>query len=310
MSCWSSKAWKITFGSLLSNCGASPVRNVASAEAGPDVGIYPIEVVSGGWNAVGRLKTFTNETVYEKIDGQEVQYNSFGLQFMHFLAIANGDVEMNIELYDMGEFQNALGIYAEQRSEGSSIQKVGTSGFATLTEVGALATVNQFYIKFSANQPDPSIEPHVLKVVEAFSKEQGDSGDAPPAFGILNDGLGIDFLQIGYKKSDVFQYDFAKDFWFGAEGGDSKLQYFVHQDASSDGANELFGLIMEEHEFEYEVLNQADSDVMMRHEFLKTFNTMNKSGAYVFGVEGAATQDEAQAAINKLKSLIEAEQLQ
>jgi hypothetical protein len=286
-----------------------PGTGVASAAVGPDVGIYPAEVASDGWTPIGRLKEFTNKTVYEKIDGQEVQYNSFGMKFMYFLSLGKGDIEVNIELYDMGEFKNSLGVYSAQRSEGSQVEQVG-SAFVTRTAVGALAIVNQYYFKFSANIEDPSISDHAVKVISAFAKEQGDGGAVPEVFGVLNDGLGLEFDQIGYQKSDVFQYDFANDFWFGTPGGDTKLKYFLHQEADGPGADALFGLIMEEHEFEYEILDQQASDVLMKHEFLKTFNTMNKTGSFVYGVEGAATQEEAEAAAQKLKTLISGADIQ
>jgi len=280
-----------------------PGSEVAEAAMGPEIGIYPDVAVSDGWTQVGRLKEFTSKTVYEKVDGQEGQYNSFGMQFMYFLTITKGEIEVNIELYDMGEFENSLGVYSAQRTDGSSVEQIG-SAFVTRTAVGGLAIVNQFYFKFSANIEDPSITAHALKVIQAFADEQGEAGAVPAVFGILNDGLGFGFEQIGYQKSDVFQYDFAKEFWFGNPVGDSKLKYFLHEEPGESAASSLFGQIMEEHEFEYDIISQEESDVMMKHDFLKTFNTMNKLGSFVYGVEGAKTQDEAEAALNKLKSLI------
>jgi hypothetical protein len=286
-----------------------PGTSVASAAVGPDVGIYPAEVASDGWAPIGRLKEFTNKTVYEKIDGQEVQYNSFGMQFMYFLSIGKGDIEVNIELYDMGEFKNALGVYSAQRSDGSEVEQIGTA-FITRTSVGALAIVNQFYFKFSANIEDSAISDHAVKVIDAFAKQQGEGDPDPAIYTMLNDGLGLDFKQIAYQKTDVFQYDFAADFWFATPSGDSKLKYFLHQELDDESADSLFGSIMEEHEFEFDVVSQDDSDVLMRHDFLKTFNTMNKTGSFVYGVEGAATQEEAEAAAQKLKTLISGADIQ
>jgi hypothetical protein len=283
-----------------------PGSAVAGVAAGPDVGIYPAAVTSNGWTTQRGVKTFDFDTLYEKVDGQETQYKSFGFQFMHFLDISKTgtDLECKIELYDQGEFQNALGVFSEQRNAGSTVESVGDA-WLTRTSNGALGIYNQYFFKFSGNADDPALSEHAAEVILDFSKSNAGTGETPAPFVILARDMGVAFQDIGYRKSDVFQYDFAKDFWFGGMGGDSEAQVFVHKAKSAEAAKAMYDQIVEEHQWDYEVIEQNETDALYTHEFLKTFNTVNHLGSYVYGVEGMADKDSALAKVDALRTVLQ-----
>ena len=102
-------------------------RSAGGGAPAMDLGIFPAETIANGWDPTSRVEVFDGTDVYKKINGQETQYKAYGFQFLHFFAIENAEagLEVNIELYDMGSFQNALGIFAAQRSSGSEVQRKG-----------------------------------------------------------------------------------------------------------------------------------------------------------------------------------------
>jgi len=112
--------------------------------------------------------------------------------------------------------------------------------------------------------------------------------------------LGIPFDAVAYQRNDVFQYDFAKDFWFGTPSPDSDLSYYVHQAESPDAAKALFDKLLENHRYDYEVLQGTEHDVLLRHRFLDTFMTLNRRGGLVFGVDNAPEQGELQESLDTL----------
>ncbi len=266
-----------------------------------DLGIFPPQTLGGDWAAVSRMEVFDNENLYEKIDGQETQYKAFGFQFLHFISIEDTgkELDVNIELYDMGTFQNALGIFAAQRSAGSQVQSSGKA-FLYLTEAGALAIVDKYYLKISGNADSETIRNHALLVINSFAEGVSDSGDTPRAFMVLAGALGVDFQDIEYVLEDVFQYDFAKDFWFGSVRPDSTEKYFLHEAATDAEASGLFDQILEEHLYEYSLVSQDDSQAVLKHDFLETFFTLNKSGRFVFGIDGAPDEAKATKSLDAL----------
>ncbi len=285
-------------------------RPAGSGSAGIDLGIFPPQTLSGGWTPASRVEVFDDSNLYEKIDGQETQYKAFGFQFLHFISIEDPEkgLDVNIELYDMGNFQNALGIFAAQRSAGSKVQREGlTKAFLYLTEAGALGIVDNYYFKFAGNEDSETIRNHALLVIKAFSESVAESGDTPRAFMVLAERMGVNFQDIEYVKEDVFQYDFAQDFWFGKVSEDSAAKYYLHEAGSEQEAIELFDLIMEEHSYEYTLVSRDGHNAVMKHDFLETYFTLNQNGRYVFGIDGAADEDQAIQSLDALAAKLSEE---
>ncbi len=282
---------------------SEPGSYAAAGGAGPaaELGIYPASTLGDGWEAVTPLEKFDNSNLYEKVNGQETQYKSFGFQFLHFMSIGlpSDKLEVNIELYDMGDFKNALGVFAAQRSADSKVEKHG-GAYLYLTEVGALGIVDKYYFKFTGDTPSPKIQEHALKIVGDFAAAQAAGGTAPKSFALLADGMGLDFANIQYVPEDVFQYAFAKEFWFGKKSPDSNEQYFVHQAASADEAAKLLAQVLEEHQFDYKLVSREGDRAVLQHNFLKNYFSIEQRDDFVFGVDQAPDTGEASKSVEAL----------
>lgn len=259
----------------------------------PDMGIFPPEILAPGWQPEGRVEEFGYDNVYEKINGQETQYKSFGFQFLHFITLERPgeDLYINIELYDQGDFINALGIFAAQRPPGSETRRTGNSYFYP-TSVGALGMVGKYYFKLTGNEESPLIEEQTRQFIEAFSAGVADAGEPPALLSALETKL--EFGQISYEKQDVFQYEFASDFWFGRPGAPDGARIFIHEAADEAAADELYSLFLEEQKYENEVINEDAQNALLKHEFLDTLFGLVRDGRYVYGVDNAADEATAQ----------------
>jgi hypothetical protein len=265
-----------------------------------NIGVYPPTTLSDGWTLVTPLQKFDNTNLYEKIDGGEDQFKQFGYQFLYYIVIGlpAEKLEVNVELYDMGNFKNALGIYAARRDAGTKIETHGSVYFHP-TEVGVTGVVDKFYFTFAGDSANPKIMDHALKVLDDLAKAQPGGGTMPKAFGVLTN-LGVDFSSIDYVPEDVFQYAFAKDFWFGKKDPKGNEQYFVHQAASADEAAKLLGQFLEELKWDYKVVSKEGQKVVLQHSVLKTFFSIEQRDAFVFGVDHAPDTDEASKSLEAL----------
>jgi len=259
-----------------------------------DLGVFPASTLSNGWLDAYRLEVFDNDTLYEKIDGQETQYKAYGFEYLYFLSIARpqDELEVNIELYDMGEFKNALGVFAAQRSADSKVESLGDA-FLYYTSVGALGIVDKYYFKFTGNAESPLIHDHVDRIVNDFAASIESGSGTPRGFAILAGDLGLDFGSIQYEPEDVFQYDFARDFWFGKPAADSEMKMFVHEAASEEDAATLIDRILEEHQWDYSVVEQDNTRTVLKHDFLETFFVIDRRGTLVYGVDHAPDHERA-----------------
>ena len=90
------------------------------------------------------------------------------------------------------------------------------------------------------------------------------------------------------QEDNVFQYDFAHDFWFGNAGFDDDARLFVHIADDSASADDLVTALLEEHSYEYDEV-ESDADYrLFRHRYLGTFFVIAQQGRYVFGAEKLA----------------------
>lgn len=286
-----------------------PAVAFAGGPARPDLGIFPASLAGLGWEAASRVQDFDASNLYEKINGQADQYMQFGFEHLHYLALANPtqDLDLSIELYDMGTFPNALGIFAAQRSQGTRVEREGNA-YYYLTEAGVLGITGAFFYKLTASDSGPVVRDKALQFIRDFSQEDEEANQAqvPAPMLLLTEGLGVAFQDVEYQLKDVFQFDFAEHFWFGRPGGESKTRYYLHEAENSEAAEELFEQLLAEQLFDYTLVERDGNDALLTHEYLKNFMTLNQSGNYVYGVENADDAAQARATMETLRATLPA----
>jgi hypothetical protein len=269
-----------------------------------DLGIFPRGVLEGSWSLDGRVEVYDPSNVYEKINGAAEQYMSFGFRKLHYATLARDDLFLTIELYDQGEFQNVLGIFGAQRDTSRPVERLGDL-FFYLTSTGAIGGIGNFYFKIFGSSAAAPIAAKARDTVELLTGLPVVLGPPPLPYRVLTVGLGLDLGQITFQKSNVFQYDFLTDFWFGTPGGGTEGRYFIHEGGNATSANLLFDQIAKEQENEYSVLERQTDHVLLQHEYLKTYFAMSRRGGLIFGVEGAASLEFSRSHLDRLAKALD-----
>ena len=276
-----------------------------TGSAVPDLGVFPSAILEGGWRPSSRLQRFDPERLYEKIDGAAEQYIQLGFEELHYLSIEQPEagLDIGIELYDMARFQNALGIFAAQKDADQAMETRDQTHYYT-TEAGAIGVFANFYFRLAGNENTPAIREKALELVAALSSIDAEVGQIPEPFLVLSKGLGIPFGQIAYERGDVFQYNFAKDFWFGQPDTSSGLRYYLHQARDEAAAAALFDKLLENHLLDYTLVERDGNNVILKHQFLDSFLTLHQTGNLVFGVDVAPDVATAEEALGTLRNVL------
>ncbi len=281
----------------------------AGGVATPDFGFFPAAAFAPGWAPSAPPQTFDGTNLYEKIDGQEVQYKAYGFQMLYFLAIADsgGEQEINIELYDMGEFQNALGIFGAQRGADRNVEANGDV-ISYMTDAGGIGMVDKYYFKLTGNGSGEPILAQSRHFIQNFPANVARSGGGTPyPFTLLASKLGYAFQDIEYVKEDAFSYSFCKDFWFGRSTTVEDMRVFIHQHDSPESASGLFQQILDEQLNEFEEVSRDGNAVVLKHEFLNTYFGLARSGPFLFGVEGAPGEAVLDGVMKPVREMLDAE---
>jgi hypothetical protein len=286
----------------------SPLKRWAEAGSGsgplPEVNleIFPAAVLDDGWSLDGRVETYDPTTLYEKINGAAELYLSYGFRKLYYLTIAKDAHSITVELYDQGLFRNALGLFAGQKRPEHEVERMGSIHYYS-TPVGAIGRQGEFYFKIAGNSGATPVLAKAARMVELFDGLPVADGSAPAPYDILTNRLGISAEEIEYRKDNVFQYDFAGEFWFAPLGG-SQARYFVHQAEDAAAAAALYDRLVEEQKWEFSVAEESDRHVLLRHEYLGTFFGLGRSGPFIFGVDAAPDREVALRSLDRLKGTV------
>src|SRR5688572_28955834 len=197
-----------------------------------DTGVFPAEILGDGWQIDGRVESFDPNNVYEKINGAAEEYLRFGFQHLDYVTLVRGQDLITIELYDQGNFQNALGVYSEQKDASQAVENLGKIELYP-TPAGVIGRYDRYYFKISGNSGNEAILTKARAVATLLERLPTAAASEPLALRVFKARLGIASDAMEYAKTDAFQFDFASDFWFARLPDSAEARYFVHEATSA-----------------------------------------------------------------------------
>jgi hypothetical protein len=257
-----------------------------------DLAPFPADIANAEWQPVGRVKRFQAANLFEKINGEAEKFIKQGfVELAYLLLRSNRDNgEIAIELFDQGDLAGSLGVFAEHAA-GRAVQESDGVSFFT-TGAGVIGRVDRYFFRAAGDRSSEAIAAKALDLVDAFGALAAASGAAaeaaevPPGFALLHQRLGIAEKDIQFQEANVFQYDFARRFWFADAGLDGEARIFVHVGEDATAAATLIDALLEEHRYDYDEVADDGDVTVLRHRFLKTYFVITREDKVVFGLDG------------------------
>jgi len=267
----------------------SPDKTSSSQDI--DLGIFPDSVASDRWRPKSRVKTFDPENLYVKINGEAERFLRHDFKQLSYLVLQSANLieEISIELYDQGSIAGSSGIFAEHRSPDSQVVQEGPNTYFA-TSIGIIGRKDHFFYRIAGNRSSESIRNKSLQLVKSFSALSAPESVVAFGYQLLQD-LGVAPADIRHQAVNVFQYDFAEDFWFGKPDSTKQAEVFVHQSESQDSALELLTRILEEHQYEYQIIRETENLALLQHNFLKSYFIIAIQDAFIFGADKTPDQE-------------------
>src|SRR6185503_2303511 len=193
--------------------GSAPSSSVegkpAASEPSSDRGPLPPGLAAGAFRE-SKVGAYTPENLYVKIDGRAEFYLSFGVKSMHAVTfVASSGASVEIELYDLGAANNALGAYNGERAPGAESTHDSGSTFRIDHNAAFLAR-GAYYARFVGSDETPEVVSEVKRLLEALS-QQLPGEELPWAFSLFVDQLKLSPSQVGYARENAFSFGFARD---------------------------------------------------------------------------------------------------
>lgn len=204
---WIKILWAISlFGLLFSPLNSAESHNSALVSILPEI---------EAWKLTEAPQNYFPETLYEYINGAAEIYLSYDFKELIVAQYGKEDSEVNVtvEIYDMGTGKNSFGIYSAERFPESQFIPTGIQGYI---EEGVLNfLVNRYYVKLLCFDCEKPSEKSLKLFSQSIVEKIRDKGlfpqvlDVFPQEGIipytekfiLNNFMGYGFFHDGYLVS-------------------------------------------------------------------------------------------------------------
>jgi len=196
-------------GAVALACGLA--LSLAASAAAPTCNLVP------GWTAQGKARSYTQDNLFEYMDGNAEGYLLYGFQTMQGVTCEKGPVTLVIDISDFGDADSAYGMFSATHDPGQPMVKIGMS--AQIVPRRALLVKGKYYAEIAAN-PEGDYTGTLREWIAAIEKTLDGSSDPPVALAwfpaekqqslrlVPESVLGIGLLKRGY----VAQYDAGKAF--------------------------------------------------------------------------------------------------
>ncbi len=283
-----------------------PGTELTVAAPGAALAPFPETLADGAWQPKGRVRAFGPENLYEKINGEAEKFLKQGFVSMHYLVLRHGEgAELAVELYDQGDVGGSAGIFADHAGAGREIdERDGVTYF--LTTAGVIGRTGRWFFRAAADRSDPTVTAKAASMVDALARLGDGPGagnaETPAGLAILL-RAGLAESAVEYQASNVFQFDFASDFWFGQLEGDARV--FVHVAEDPETAGALMAAVVEEQSYDFGDIHRGEDSTVMRHAFLGTWFAIARDGRYLLGAENLPDEDAVRPALGRVAGALE-----
>ncbi|MBW2053853.1 MAG: hypothetical protein JRI85_16705 [Deltaproteobacteria bacterium] len=186
-----------------------------------------------GWKAVGEVKRFKPESLYEIINGAAELYLAYNVRDMIFISFekdTDSAFFIDLSIYDMGSPANAFGVFSVGRSSGDPSLNFGREGY--YQNGSYYIWKGRYYIQAVASDVTEELDRLGLELARKVTDSLTDSGEKVWGLSALPE-LNRTPGSVKYFMVDMMGLDFMRNSYTALydEGGVQVKAYISRQDS-------------------------------------------------------------------------------
>ncbi len=280
-------------------------------------GITSQQESGGDFPPVGKVETYNNDNLYEKIDGKAPMYQDAGfvkLTTQRFAAKSNSELGFELYIYDMNNAKNSFSVYSRQkRADVTDLNGLGASAFGYVAGNEICISLGKNYIEMigsaESNELVDGMKGIAKDMSAKFKPTDNDKIAELGYFPIEGTVAGTWNLQI----DNAFGFDGLTDTYSAKyKVGDKAVSIFLSKRKNTDEAKAVA-----KNYYDFLITNGAkavtvDSEILKSAgasvvDFYGSFEMVFSAGVFVGGVHEAndkqAAEKAAEVLIARLKEL-------
>lgn len=266
-------------------------------------GAAPEGLAPPGWRE-REVTTFGPEDVYEKINGREGYYKSFGFEGLSFAALeseADPSLSVDLELYDQGKVENALGAFAGELPEGAT-PEASAAGLVYRARNALFLARGRYYARLVGSDEGAAIQ-SALEHLRARLEDGLPAEPLPWAYALFAGQLRVPPGRIAYNAESAFSFAGFDDVWV-ALLGDEETELFVSQRPAPDEALQVAESVRKGFRDYGEPAGSGDPG-WVKDRYLGRYSAAFAQGRYVLGVRGAESVQAGEAELTRLRAALD-----
>jgi hypothetical protein len=263
----------------------------------------PEGLAMDGWQE-GPVARFGWDNLYEKIDGREGFYKSYGFQELVFVSLVRSDdpmVSVDIELFDQGTAANAVGTYAGERPD--TIQPTSDdAGMWHFDRNAFYMTRGRYYIRAIGSDESPQVLQLLQHLQQTMARDIGGASEKPWAFELFVDGMQVDAGDVSFEEENAFSFGFASNVWVAAW---QDFEVFAIPNRDADAAATLAARFADGFLDLGERAEGATDVAWVRDRYLGAISGARARDRWVLGVRSAPDVAAAEQALQDLQAAVD-----
>ncbi|RJP23046.1 MAG: hypothetical protein C4527_20900 [Candidatus Omnitrophota bacterium] len=114
---------------------------------------------------------YVTDNLHDYINGAADIFFQYDFENLIAVEYKQGEVELTLDIYNMGTLLNAFGIYSAERSPSYTFTPIGVQG--SISEYGLNFLQGSYYVKLSAFGPEETVKSLLPRFAEAVSARIG-----------------------------------------------------------------------------------------------------------------------------------------
>jgi hypothetical protein len=288
---------------------AAPAQPAGEVAAAVGRGPLPRGLAGSGFSE-GPVLQYTEDNLYEKIDGRADYFRAFQFRRLHSVLLTSdrdSAVTIDVEMYDVATNPNALGAYSGERPPNAKVV-VTDAGLHHFDRNALYLARGPFYIRVIGSDETPVVTEKLAQIAEKMLADVGGE-PLPWAYGLYIGQMNIGADKITYSAKNAFSLAFADDVWAARpKGKETDLELFVSARKDGAAAKALVGQL---HKAFLELgapagKAGAGGPALVKDQFLGLISAVKPQGRYVIGVRGADGPATAAAELGRLGKAVAA----
>ena len=246
------------------------------------------------WTAADTIDQYDSSNLWEYINGAADLFYTYGFQNLHSCEMSSGDIEVIVDVYNMGNQLNAFGMYKTERGDIKDKLYIGVEAVITSPNQ-SLMLKDIYYVKVNVYEDELTTEKNKL-LLQSIAEVLHGSNKFPVEFELLPAENKINNSEHFSKEGYLGLSELTNCLYADYKTKDSEFQCF----AKLPEADETYDDIWNKFSEKWKNSDSKEAQILYRKIPYQGLVGIIKTEKGIFGVTNSATEVEL---IEKLEKI-------